>query len=208
VEWLRTLLPLLMNDARVLSYEYSIKNILEAKDSFAKNLVSNAITLIQQLSADRYHLDALERPIIFICHGFGGLLVKRALVHSASIRAHQTEHLRSIYLSTFGILFMGTPHKGFDNDFLSTRRPFLVETSKQCLEDLSHGSALLREITEQFAPLVKKYRIHNFWEQEMTSFAGKHTFVVSGESATLEYDDVEGCGIRATHSNLVKFKGR
>lgn len=206
MEWLRTLLPLLVKDARVLSYEYSIKNILEAKENFAKNLVSNAITLVQQLSADRYHLDALERPIIFICHGFGGLLVKRALVHSAAVRAHQTEHLRSIYVSTFGILFMGTPHKGFDDDFLSTRRPFLFETSDQCLKDLSYGSAMLREITEQFAPLIKKYRIHNFWEQERSSFAGKYTFVVGKESASLEYDDVEGCGIRATHSEMVKFR--
>lgn len=195
-----------MKNARILSYEYSIKNILETNDNFAKNLVSHAITLVQQLAADRYHLDALERPIIFICHGFGGLLVKRALVHSAAVRAHQTEHLRSIYVSTFGILFMGTPHQGFDNDFLSTRRPFLFETSNQCLQDLSYGSALLKEITEQFAPLVRKYRIHNFWEQEKSMLNGKHTFVVGRESATLEYDDAEGCGIRTNHSGLVKFK--
>jgi hypothetical protein len=37
-----------------------------------------ATTLIAALYAERELSNASERPIIFICHGFGGILVKRA----------------------------------------------------------------------------------------------------------------------------------
>ncbi|KAL1977963.1 hypothetical protein VTN31DRAFT_822 [Thermomyces dupontii] len=47
------------------------------------------------------------RPLIFIAHRLGGKVVKRALV-----QAKFGEKYFSIYSTTHGIVFFGTPHRG------------------------------------------------------------------------------------------------
>ncbi|KAJ6103800.1 Cytochrome P450 [Penicillium sp. IBT 16267x] len=56
--------------------------------------------------------DAQQRPIIFICHSLGGIIVKRALTLSEGRTSAKNARLHSIYICTFGILFFGTPHSG------------------------------------------------------------------------------------------------
>ncbi|KAF9884504.1 hypothetical protein FE257_001691 [Aspergillus nanangensis] len=51
------------------------------------------------------HKENPERPIIFIAHSFGGILLKKALV-LAKVRSS------SVASMTKGILFMGVPHRG------------------------------------------------------------------------------------------------
>lgn len=55
---------------------------------------------------------ASDRPLIFICHSLGGIVVKSALIHSSTATVESSSHLRSIELSTAGVLFFGTPQSG------------------------------------------------------------------------------------------------
>ena len=44
----------------------------------------------------------------------------------------------------------------------------VVDTQTQLIDALQAGSETLQNITDQFAPLMKQFRIYFFWEQEKT----------------------------------------
>ncbi len=95
------------------------------------------------------------------------------------------EHLRSIAISTYGILFFGTPHQGTDaaNMAAFAQRVIgmlpskIADTDSQLLDALKAGSEVLQDITDNFAPLMKSYRIYFFWEQEKTDLGVKRDYV-------------------------------
>ncbi|KAK3168452.1 hypothetical protein OEA41_004900 [Lepraria neglecta] len=131
---------------------------------------------------------ATERPIIFVCHLLGGIVVKevfpsqqeappstnldfQALAYSASRTSKQLEHLHSVFISTYGILFLGTPHNGSDIAKMSITAQRLVsavvpkkvlDTHGQLLNALKEDSETLQNITDQFAPLMKRFHIYVF----------------------------------------------
>ncbi|KAI1419968.1 hypothetical protein F5Y12DRAFT_720093 [Xylaria sp. FL1777] len=109
-----------------------------------------AVSLVNHLIAGRELHQAERRPIIFICHEFGGLLVKRALAYSHSRKDFRVEHIRSICRSTIAVLFMATPRQGFTKDaILYANRSRHPEPSNFMLS-LLEGSEALQEITDQF----------------------------------------------------------
>lgn len=93
--------------------------------------------------------------------------------------------MHSIYVSTAGIMFFGTPHDGSDiatlasycRRFISAVVPSKVcDTNGQLLDALKPGSETLRNITDMFAPLVKNFRIF-FWEQGKTDLGSTKDYV-------------------------------
>jgi hypothetical protein len=45
----------------------------------------------------------------------------------------------------------------------------LVDTDSGLLDALRAGSEVLQEVTDNFTPLMKRFRIYFFWEQEKTN---------------------------------------
>ena len=84
--WLRDLFPHRVYKARILSYEYDAETLATPGCS-ATGIYDESVHLVRELIADRVIQKAYRRPIIFICHGFGGILVKRALAYSNSRRS-------------------------------------------------------------------------------------------------------------------------
>lgn len=112
--WPMQLLPSIVEEekVRILTYGYNA-DVSSFTDAQSKNSLSNhAEQFVVQLVANRRLRKANERPLIFVAHTLGGLLVKRALVYSAEISGMRSEHLRSIFVSTYVILFLGTQHTG------------------------------------------------------------------------------------------------
>ena len=204
--WLRDLFPYQQQKARVLTYSYNATALAIPGEGTADRILPHAVCLVAELCADRQLLDAFQRPIIFICHGLGGLLLKRALAFSSTRRAKAVEHLRSIYTSTYAILFMGTPHNGISKEILLLPREDEGPGPSQFMISLLKGSEMLQEITDQFAPLIKQFNIYNFWEETKTRAGVLEAYVVDEESAAPLWDNVERCGITATHSGMVKYK--
>lgn len=212
--WLRDLLPHSIHNARVLTFDYNSDPYLFTGSDFMDKVQGHATTLVADLEAERSLGNASKRPIIFVCHGLGGIIVKSALIHSASRTSHQTAHLNSIYVSTFAILFFGTPHDHIHvGRWLASRPSALTRHQPKevaTMPDECTGAPTtvhaLEVITNQFAPLMKKIHLYLFWEGLTTQLAKGADFMVEPSSAAPHMYDTERCGIMdSNHSDMVKF---
>ena len=64
---------------------------------------------------------------------------------------------------------------------------------------------MLQEITDQSAPLMKRFAIYNLWEQKKTEAGDASSFVVEEDSAAPTWDSTERCGVFTTHEDMIKF---
>ena len=55
----------------------------------------------------------------------------------------------------------------------------IVDTDDQLLNALREGSETLQDITDQFAPLMKRFHVYFFWEQEKTNLLHTKAYVCS-----------------------------
>ncbi|KAK8073987.1 hypothetical protein PG994_004886 [Apiospora phragmitis] len=105
VYWPRDLLPVDCPTARIQVWGYDsvvTKGYTAANKS---NLFSHAKSLLYALERQR----RAGRPIVFVAHSLGGLLVKEVLHRS---QYSEERGLRDIVESTKAVVFMGTPHRG------------------------------------------------------------------------------------------------
>lgn len=213
VLWLRDLLPKTIRAARVFSVDYDAQPSLFYGNGSVARLQREAETLVAQLQADRSMDCCPQRPIIFICHGLGGVLVKKALSHSSTRTNRNLEHLYSIFTSTFAVLFFGTPHMSADeaNWFVPPRgnSPQIYQSGNgfQMHPTSENDSGALQMVTGHFTSLMKQFHIFFFWEQVPTDFGNRRAFVVDESSAAPMIDNTERSGIPATHADMAKFPG-
>ena len=210
--WLRDLLPDSLNVARVLTFGYNASSKSFYGHSSADRVQQHAQTLVADLQADRALENCLQRPIIFICHGLGGILVKKALAYSSTRTSHHIEHLYSIFVSTYAILFFGTPHQGTNKEswlaIAHAESPRSLTTPRfdtQLLMATQKDSETLQSITEQFAPLMKQFHIFFFWEELESGEGSRKGYIVEESSAAPLVDDTERSGIHANHSDMIRF---
>ncbi|KAI9656999.1 MAG: Serine active site containing protein 1 [Trizodia sp. TS-e1964] len=130
--WLRDFLKHQAPQARVLLFGYNSRvafdtakagvrehaenwlNRLAAERIVSRNLAIGNLT--QELTAFK---DDPDRPLLFVCHSLGGLVVKRAMVHAKGDETYQ-----KIWASTFGIVERHSVYLNTINDDFRT-----------CLED-------------------------------------------------------------------------
>jgi alpha-beta hydrolase superfamily lysophospholipase len=111
-----------------------------------------------------------SRPLLFVAHSLGGIIVKQVLRRS---RDTYQNHLRDIYESTSGILFFGTPHGGADPRGLVQNiaekciRVMGFSVNEQIVNTLLPSAERLRELRDEFSPMVreKNWVIYSFQEQ-------------------------------------------
>lgn len=97
--WARSGIRKEVDFARVLSYDHG--DILETAtiDQLSENL-------LRVLSSERQPPSG-RRPMFFICHSLGGLVVKRALTE-----ARRNPDLSAVLEDCYGLTFFATPHRG------------------------------------------------------------------------------------------------
>ena len=207
MNWLKHFLPAAVDGAlkpRMFSYGYTAdKSILLGSDS-ASGVLQQAHNLVTRLQVERSLTATSKRPLIFICHGVGGIIVKRALAFSATQVSKKVTHKYSIFISTFGLFFFGTPHNGCGPAFVRSCTGLEYDTGEFELA-LRRQQELLKNVADLFAPLAKQYRTFCFWEQIKTDFSVDFDYMVPEESAAPYWDDIERCGLHATHKELCKF---
>ncbi|KAK9444032.1 peptidase C14 [Metarhizium brunneum] len=94
----------LYNTARIMTFGYNA-NVLE--NVTTNRVIDHANDLLEQLWALR--CECKGRPLIFVAHSLGGLVVKRAL-----ILCQDDDRYLDIQEMTRSVIFMGTPHEGSD----------------------------------------------------------------------------------------------
>ena len=218
VFWPAELLPPILEEekARILVYGYDA-DVSSFTDGVSKDKIHNhAEHLIAELAANRRIRKATERPIIFVAHSLGGLVVKRALIYSSEIRGNYTEHLRSIFVSTYGILFLGTPHKGSDiakwGSLLESicrgvMPSAVIDSNPNLVNALKKENETLQVIDRQFYQLISRFHVYFFHESKKTNLGKmKMEVIVDEESASPNAPDVERAAIQQDHSHMCKFE--
>lgn len=169
--WPRHLLPKTLPAARVLVYGYDTKIAHFLKNPVCQSTVYDiASDLLKSLEASCRSQPC--RPIVFVAHSLGGIVVKEALRQAQGFQLHQPQ-FHQIYMSTAAIIFFGTPHGGADPRGL---RELVAEklikaagfsVNEQIVNALLPTSERLKELRDAFAPMARQnnWLIYSFQEQ-------------------------------------------
>jgi hypothetical protein len=171
VYWPRDLLPTTVPNARIFTYGYNtrIRHLL-GPNKGKVTVYSIAWDLIVCLEAKRR--SEASKPLLFIAHSLGGIVVKEALRQSYGSELRQS-HLHSIYKSVSGILFFGTPHGGAEprglifNIATKGMKALGFQVDEQIVDALLPSSERLQELRDEFGPMArqKNWIIYSFQEQ-------------------------------------------
>jgi hypothetical protein len=171
IYWPQDLMPVTLPNARVLTYGYdtNIRHRFEAPIS-KSTIYDIGKDLLVSLEAERR--SEPSRPLIFVAHSLGGIIIKEVLRRSHSFQIYQS-HLHEIYKSTIGVIFFGTPHSGADPRSLIHRIAEKVvqaagwHFNEQVVQALLPTSERLRELRDEFSPMAhqKEWIIYSFQEQ-------------------------------------------
>ncbi|CAG7853402.1 SubName: Full=Related to WD40-repeat protein (Notchless protein) {ECO:0000313/EMBL:CCA77943.1} [Serendipita indica DSM 11827] len=205
--WLSHFLPLSLPRARVLTYGYDADTQHETCVS-TQNIHRHAQKLAQSLSMNRK--DDPRRPIIFIAHDLGGIILKKALVICHNQTLDSEGVLRDILVSTHGILFFGTPHSGLDGNFLERLKrsaPWRMKTTEVITKDLEAHSSELENIQSLYVEASKKITSVFFCADYANATNEKRPRMnVPYHSATIPGDrNATTIVLSCDHQNLVRF---
>jgi predicted alpha/beta hydrolase family esterase len=157
-------------------------------------------TAINALAAMRGH-GLGERPICFVAHSLGGLLVKQMLL---SIDAFASEYAH-ILTSTRGVVFLATPHTGADPATWAQYLKWVVRPSTATTDSEAHSPHL------RFLNLWYRNRVDRFGIQTQVFFEAdpvKGVLVVSPSFADPGLHGVTPIRIDADHFGVAKPTSR
>lgn len=196
--------------ARVISYGYDANVVNFAKD-WANASTEGLKSYGQGLAyAVRNELqDKTARPIYFIPHSLGGLVVEQALLESIG----SDVSLKNVAQWTAGILFFGVPHQGSHlAKWGSALRKLIPEsirsTNKKVIDALKTDSQVCQNLDEDFQHAAKRGKLKNlklFSFYETRKLPGFRNLVVPENSAALKGDPK--CAIEGDHKSMTRFTG-
>jgi hypothetical protein len=154
-------------------------------------------------------LNQTARPIYFIAHSLGGLVVEQALLESTGSDAS----LNNIHIWTAGILFFGVPHQGSHlAKWGSALRKLIPQsirsTNKKVIDALKSDSEVCQNLDGDFQKEAKhgkfkNIRLFSFYETQ--KLPGFSNLVVPEKSAVLRADFK--CAIEGDHKSMTRFTG-
>ncbi|KAH8703510.1 putative ankyrin repeat-containing protein [Talaromyces proteolyticus] len=194
--WLRDDLKEKTPEARVFLYQYNSKLVWGGdKASF----LLKADEFLEAIRLKRKKTP--QRPIIFIGHSLGGLLIEQALVNS-----HNSRRYGSIEKATTGLVFFGTPHGGGNPTLVTigsaaarVARVLGAQKSMDIEQTLQSGSLFTEILQHSFRNQLMNYQIVSFWE-------GKGN-IVDRKSAMFGLPDhvEQDVELKATHGDMCRF---
>ncbi|KAL0932402.1 NB-ARC domain-containing protein [Colletotrichum truncatum] len=188
--WLRDDLPKHVPGARILLYQYNSSPVYGRDRS---TFIDKANELLEDVRIARGNADT-TRPILFLGHSTGGLLIKLALIN-----AHNNPRYTPIKDATSGLAFFATPHHGGDWKLLKIASKAGLQKSDDMMETTKQGSI--------FSDIMQEYWRHQLLLYDIISFWGAYDDIVSRESARLGLpgDRENIVKLDSDHTNVCKF---
>ncbi|ERE85011.1 protein SERAC1 isoform X4 [Cricetulus griseus] len=142
-----------------------------------------------------------DRPVIWISHSMGGLLVKKML-----LEASRKPELSALINNTRGMIFYSVPHHGSRLAEYSVNIRYLLFPSLE-VKELSKDSPALKKLQDDFVEFAKdkNFQVLNFVETQPT-FIGRmiKLHIVPVESADLGIGDL--IPVDVNHLDICKPK--
>ncbi|KAK3345965.1 hypothetical protein B0T25DRAFT_266517 [Lasiosphaeria hispida] len=214
VFWPLDLLPATCPTARVFTWGYHTLMVGKKPLRLQSDIFAHASELLLELATARSTLGVGARPIIFVAHSTGGIVVKEALRLS---EAEREGPVKEILLSTSGVVFLGCPHRATDHSTLGdaiksmASITFRVDSHDLVLQHLSGADSIEAELGRQ--AFVRIWNDYNFKVKTFQeSIIPSYRFLELRAEATIRRlasflgDPRENAEtISALHSDMCKF---
>ncbi|KAI9840817.1 MAG: hypothetical protein M1837_001290 [Sclerophora amabilis] len=199
--WLKDLLSIDLPTARVMTFGF------ERGVSFKKStpITDLAKSLLECLMGKRSKDLEQQRPLIFLAHSMGGLVVKQALVY-----AHNDGRFHILEESTIGVMFFGTPHRGTEQikygGVLQRLANIMKKRDASLMKALQGDSDTLARLTQESRHQLSKYKLVSFYEGRPTGLSS--SLIVDKHSAVLDTPWEIQIAVDADHQNMCKFSSQ
>jgi len=196
--WITRGIRMRSNETRVLLYDHGNPTEEDTLKTLALRLLKNI--------EDLRRIENSSRPIFFIAHSTGGLVVKMALAEASRAR-------NSILGDCYGVTFFSTPHRGSSHlskpDFaqniarvMRLSAPLPESISRQL--HLDHQ--LLTRLDLDFRSLATELQVWTFFETEDTNLTNEyHAPITSIKSALLNLRHEVVYPLLSDHVNCAGF---
>ncbi|XP_036173065.1 protein SERAC1 isoform X1 [Myotis myotis] len=184
---------------RIISVEYdtSLSDWRARCPTERKSIAFRSNELLQKLRA----AGVGDRPMVWVSHSMGGLLVKKML-----LEASQNPEMNTVIDNTRGIIFYSVPHHGSHLADYSVNVRYLLFPSLE-VKELSKDSPALKALQDDFLEFAKdrNFQVLSFVETLPTSIGSMiKLHVVPVDSADLGIGDL--IPVDVNHLNICKPK--
>ena len=204
VFWPRDLLPSAFPEARIATWGYDVQIEGLSTATSQASLFHHSENLLSDLVMLRKSDAAKLKPLIFIAHSLGGIVVKDAL----SLSGNERTAFDAILPATIGVMFLGTPHHGsraasLGKMVFEVSKLFFKKPNLQVLRGLETNSEILERISRNFGQILStgRIKVHSFREELPTH----GVMVVGSASSTIGYLHETRGSLHANHRNLARF---
>jgi protein SERAC1 len=141
------------------------------------------------------------KPLLFIAHSFGGLIVKQLLRKSSEASNGRRKRICD---QTRGVVFIGTPHQGAQLA-TSLQNLFSIALSRQ-VKDLAYAGSPLVDLSQWFSNWAPQVQLSVWSYYEVDRVGG--TLVVDQVTANPNVLGCDPVALQANHIEMVKLKDR
>lgn len=221
VNWLKhdDMLPSAAKTARIMRFSYNSqwlgpKNIVQHLSAIANDLLYSIRTMRK---------DFPERPIVFVCHCFGGIVVERAIITARLFREEwnvktgsSDHHDGDLVDCISGIVFLGTPFRGSEAqkyaDIIGNILSGVGLGNSKVYEMVSPHSQALKDQLNDFVRIINRQHIPSFcFFEKQKSDVGRIiksplvrlVVIVDEHSSTI--DGISSLGLDADHFQIHRY---
>ncbi|KAL5353528.1 hypothetical protein ACLOAV_001565 [Pseudogymnoascus australis] len=217
--WLRDFLSKDLPCCRTMIYGYNSKLSTHGVDT----IMDYSRGLIEELKKVRNTEKLRKRPLFFIAHSFGGIILAHSLIKAVQTDEDDHPTIASLYRATYGMLLFGIPHKGLVVDDIQKMVAGQESHPRSALlEQIRSKSDLLAFQLDDFRNLIRDRKVVSFYEMGQTRQlefdsesrrwrrTGDFVTAVDADSALLHLPPSieDKIPLDADHSTMVKFDNK